>query len=190
MHVTPGQRVPGSFDGFEMATRGILGQQVSVKAATTLAGRIAVKFGEALETPHDQVTRTFPKSAVLANCSPLELRQIRLTQARAASIIALARAIEAGQIRLDAGADVEATIVALQELPGIGQWTAQYIAMRALSWPDAFPHTDLGIKHALGETNAKKILAMAERWRPWRAYATINLWHSLQQPAAKRAKRA
>jgi AraC family transcriptional regulator of adaptative response / DNA-3-methyladenine glycosylase II len=102
-----------------------------------------------------------------------------LTTARAATIIALARTIETGAIRLDASADVERTIAELQELPGIGAWTAQYIAMRALAWPDAFPHTDLGVKKALGQTSHKQVLAMAEQWKPWRAYATIHLWQSL-----------
>ena len=102
-----------------------------------------------------------------------------MTQSRAVSIIGLANAVETGRIRLDLSRDVLAAIAALQDLPGVGEWTAQYIAMRALSWPDAFPHTDLGIKKALRESNPRKILAMAESWKPWRAYATMNLWHSL-----------
>jgi AraC family transcriptional regulator of adaptative response / DNA-3-methyladenine glycosylase II len=172
--------VPGAFDGFETATRAILGQQVSVKAATTLAGRIAARYGQALDTPYDQATHTFPTAGVLAKTSPQELGKLGLPQVRAASVIGLARAVESGDIRLDVSANVATTIAALQELPGVGVWTAQYIAMRALSWPDAFPHTDLGIKKALRQSNAKKILAAAESWRPWRAYATMNLWQSLQ----------
>jgi AraC family transcriptional regulator of adaptative response / DNA-3-methyladenine glycosylase II len=179
IRVTPGLRVPGAFDPFEMAIRGILGQQVSVKSATTIAGRIAARFGEAIDTPYDAVSHAFPTSAALAEVSPAALKKLGLTSARAATIIALARAVETQKIRLDASAAVEQVIVALQELPGIGEWTAQYIAMRALSWPDAFPHTDLGVKKALGESNAKKVLILAEQWKPWRAYATINLWQSL-----------
>jgi AraC family transcriptional regulator of adaptative response / DNA-3-methyladenine glycosylase II len=180
LRITPGLRVPGAFDGFETATRAILGQQVSVKAATTLAGRIAARYGQALDTPYDQATHTFPTAGVLAKTSPQELGKLGLPQVRAASVIGLARAVESGDIRLDVSANVATTIAALQELPGVGVWTAQYIAMRALSWPDAFPHTDLGIKKALRQSNAKKILAAAESWRPWRAYATMNLWQSLQ----------
>lgn len=177
--ITAGLRVPGAFEPFEMATRGILGQQVTVKAATTIAGRLAARFGESIDTPFPSVTHTFPTSAILAECSPATLRKLGLTTARAATIIALARAVETGTIRLDASADVERTIVALQELPGIGEWTAQYIAMRALAWPDAFPHTDLGVKKALGQTSHQQVLALAEHWKPWRAYATIHLWQSL-----------
>lgn len=186
LRITTGLRVPGAFEPFEMATRGILGQQVTVKAATTIAGRLAARFGESVASPFPTVTHTFPTSAVLAGCSPATLRKLGLTAARAATIIALARAVETGKIRLDASADVERTIADLQELPGIGQWTAQYIAMRALSWPDAFPHTDLGVKEALGETSHKQVLALAEEWKPWRAYATVHLWQSLAA-ARKRA---
>jgi AraC family transcriptional regulator of adaptative response / DNA-3-methyladenine glycosylase II len=179
LRITAGLRVPGAFEPFEMATRAILGQQVTVKAATTIAGRLAARFGESLASPYPGVTHTFPASAILADCSPATLRKLGQTTARAATIIALARAVEAGTIRLDASADVEHTIADLVELPGIGEWTAQYIAMRALSWPDAFPHTDLGVKKALGTTSHKQVLALAEQWKPWRAYATIHLWQSL-----------
>ncbi len=179
LKIVRGLRVPGAFDGFETATRAILGQQVSVKAARTLAGRMAERFGRALETPFEKLTHTFPKANTIANCSVDELSSLGMTRARAATLIGLASAVESGNVRLDVRMDVSEAIQALTDLAGVGEWTAQYIAMRALSWPDAFPHTDLGIKKALGETNPRKILAMAERWKPWRAYATMNLWHSL-----------
>ena len=99
--------------------------------------------------------------------------------ARARTVVALARAVADGRIALMPNADIEATLAALRALPGVGEWTAQYIAMRALSWPDAFPHTDLGVMKALGETGARRVLAAGEAWRPWRAYAVMHLWQSL-----------
>jgi AraC family transcriptional regulator of adaptative response / DNA-3-methyladenine glycosylase II len=99
--------------------------------------------------------------------------------ARARTVVALARAAADGRLVLAPNADIEATLEALRALPGVGEWTAQYIAMRALSWPDAFPHTDLGVMKALGETGARRVLATGEAWRPWRAYAVMHLWQSL-----------
>lgn len=177
-----GMRVPGSFDSFETAARAILGQQVSVKAATTLAGRLASRFGHRIETPFENVTHAFPSPAVIARLQSGELTSLGITPARADSIIALAANMASGQLKLDASGNVAEAVEMLRTLPGIGDWTAQYIAMRAMSWPDAFPHTDLGVKKALGLSNAKQILEVAEAWRPWRAYATINLWHSLHSP--------
>lgn len=174
-----GLRVPGSFDGFETATRAILGQQISVKAATTLAGRMAIKFGGTLEVPFGSVTHTFPEAVAVSQVSVNDLTSIGLTGSRATSILALASAIASGRLQLDGAESVTDTMRVLTELPGIGEWTAQYIAMRVMSWPDAFPHSDLGIKKALGISNPKQILEVAEAWRPWRAYAAINLWHSL-----------
>ena len=176
-----GLRVPGSFDGFETAARAILGQQISVKAATTLAGRLVSRFGIPIETPMQFVTHAFPTAAVIASLNPEQLVSIGVTSSRAQSILALAAAMSTGQLRLDAAQNVSEAIKTLKTLPGVGEWTAQYIAMRALSWPDAFPHTDLGIRNALGISSVKRILEVAEAWRPWRAYATINLWHSLRK---------
>jgi len=99
--------------------------------------------------------------------------------ARARSVLALARAVAEGDLVLMPNADIEATLIKLRELPGVGEWTAQYIAMRALAWPDAFPHTDLGVMKALGESDPKRVLAAGEAWRPWRAYAVMHLWQSL-----------
>jgi AraC family transcriptional regulator of adaptative response / DNA-3-methyladenine glycosylase II len=162
----PGLRVPGAFDGFEMALRAVLGQQVSVRAATTMAGRFVTAFG-AID------------AARIALASIAELRALGLTGARAQSVIALARAC-AGGLRLEPGSDAATVIARLKELPGIGDWTAQYIAMRALHWPDAFPHTDLGVYKALGTRSPKETLEASRAWSPWRAYATMYLWKSLE----------
>jgi AraC family transcriptional regulator, regulatory protein of adaptative response / DNA-3-methyladenine glycosylase II len=174
----PGLRVPGAFDGFEMAVRAILGQQVTVKAATTLSGRVARTFGDALETPWAELTHTFPGAGRIAALTVDDVASQGIIASRSRSILALAGRIADGTLVLAPGVDVEQTMAALRELPGIGEWTAQYIAMRALAWPDAFPHTDLGVMRALGETTPKRVLARAEPWQPWRAYAVMHLWHS------------
>ena len=181
----PGLRVPCAFDGFEMAVRAILGQQISVKAATTLAGRFAASFGEPIATPFPLLTHLAPTPQCVAGLDVEQLTALGIVTARAKSILALARAVADGSITLQPGANVESTLARLIALPGIGEWTAQYIAMRALAWPDAFPHTDLGILKALGETNPKRVLERAENWRPWRAYATMHLWKSLEQEKEK-----
>lgn len=176
----PGLRVPGAFSGFELAVRAILGQQVSVAAATTLSGRYHHAFGEAIETPSPLLTRLSPTAERIARAEPGELTALGILASRSVSIIALARAVTEGRILLQPGVDVPRTMAQLKELPGVGEWTAQYIAMRALGWPDAFPHTDLGLMKALGETEPKRILERAESWRPWRAYAAMQLWKSLE----------
>ena len=175
----PGLRVPGAFDGFEIAVRAILGQQVTVKAASTLASRFAAALGEPLETPFASLTHLAPTARRVAEQEPSTLIALGIYSTRAHSIVALAHAIAEEPILLEPGGNVEETKARLKALPGIGEWTAQYIAMRALAWPDAFPHTDLGIRTALGEKNPKRILEMADRWRPWRAYAAMHLWKSL-----------
>ena len=176
----PGLRVPGAFDGFEMAVRAILGQQVSVRAATTLAGRVAEAFGEPVETPFEQLTRLAPTPARLAGLDAADLVALGVGAPRARAILALAREVAGSGLALEPGRDVEATLERLRALPGVGEWTAQVVAMRALGWPDAFPHTDLGVRKALGMITPTRVLAAAERWRPWRAYATMHLWHSLE----------
>jgi AraC family transcriptional regulator of adaptative response / DNA-3-methyladenine glycosylase II len=175
----PGLRVPGAFDGFEMAVRAILGQQVSVSAASTIAGRFAAAFGEPVSTPFASLTTLFPTAACVAALGPGRIARLGMPGARARTVVALARAAADGRLVLAPNADIEATLEALRALPGVGEWTAQYIAMRALSWPDAFPHTDLGVMKALGETGARRVLATGEAWRPWRAYAVMHLWQSL-----------
>jgi AraC family transcriptional regulator of adaptative response / DNA-3-methyladenine glycosylase II len=177
----PGLRVPGSFDGFEMAVRAILGQQVSVAGARTLAGRLVARFGTPLNVGIASLGHLFPRPARIARATMREIGQLGITGRRAETLIALAQAINSGDLLLEPGNRLEGTLRQLRKIPGIGEWTAQYIAMRALSWPDAFPHTDLGIRKALGENNPKKILEMTEKWRPWRAYAALHLWSSLEK---------
>lgn len=180
----PGLRVPGAFDGFELAVRAILGQQVSVAAASTLAGRLAAQFGDALETPHTGLTALFPTAGRVAGLEVGEVAKLGLPAARARTILVLAQAMAEGGLDLRPGADLEPTLDALRALPGVGEWTAQYIAMRALGWPDAFPHSDLGVLKALGTRDPRRALAAAEAWRPWRAYAVLHLWHSLAKEQA------
>ena len=175
----PGLRVPGAFDGFEIAVRAILGQQVTVAAARTVAGRFAAAFGDPIATPLDSLTTLFPTAMRVAVLPPGRIARLGMPGARARTVVALARAVADGRLALTPNADVEETLERLRALPGVGEWTAQYIAMRALSWPDAFPHTDLGVMKALGETGPRRVLAAGEAWRPWRAYAVMHLWQSL-----------
>ncbi|HUF19616.1 MAG TPA: DNA-3-methyladenine glycosylase 2 [Burkholderiales bacterium] len=175
----PGLRLPGAFDGFEVATRAVLGQQISVKAATTLAGRFAAAFGEPVDMPFPELRLLTPTAARVAAASPADLTAIGVTSARARTLIALARAMADDPNLLEPGADVDAALARIKSIPGIGEWTAQYLAMRAFSWPDAFPATDLGIRKALGSDSEREILARAEAWRPWRGYAAMHLWRTL-----------
>jgi AraC family transcriptional regulator of adaptative response / DNA-3-methyladenine glycosylase II len=175
----PGLRVPGCFDGFELAVRVVLGQQVSLAAATRLAGRLVENFGKPLRlaTADGQLGWVFPAPEALVEADAAALR---IPAARAGAIRALARAVVRGDVQLAPCADPEAEREALQALPGIGPWTAEVIAMRALGEPDAFPAGDLGIRRALGEpgapVSAKQAETLAEAWRPWRSYAALLLW--------------
>ncbi len=177
----PGLRLPGSFDGFEMAVRAILGQQISVAGARTLAGRLTLRYGAPFNAPVSSLTHLFPSPQCIAAATVGEIAKLGITGQRAKTLIALAKAVARGELLLEPGRRIEETLGQLRKIPGIGEWTAQYIAMRALSWPDAFPHTDLGIRKALAENNPTKILALAEKWRPWRAYATLHLWTNLNE---------
>ena len=177
----PGLRVPGAFDGFEVAVRAILGQQVTVAAARTVAGRFAEAFGERTDTPFRSLNRIFPSAERIAALPYGHIARLGMPGARARTVLGIARAVADGSLVLMPNADIEATLEKLRSLPGVGEWTAQYIAMRALAWPDAFPHTDLGVMKALGEKDARRVLAAGEAWRPWRAYAVMHLWQSLQK---------
>jgi len=177
----PGMRVPGAFDGFEVAVRAILGQQVTVAAARTVAGRFAAAFGDPVNTPFAGLSTVFPTAARIADLPYGRIARLGMPGARARTILALARAVAGGELDLVPNADIEATLDRLRALPGVGEWTAQYIAMRSLAWPDAFPHTDLGVMKALGTKDAKRVLGVAEAWRPWRAYAVMHLWNSLKK---------
>jgi len=175
----PGMRVPGAFDGFEVAVRAIVGQQVTVVAARTIAGRLAVAIGDPIQTPFETLTTVFPSAARVAGVTVGLIAGLGMPAARARTVIALARAVADGDLILTPHADLDATLERLRRLPGVGEWTAQYIAMRALAWPDAFPHTDLGVMKVLKEKSARRVLEAGEAWRPWRAYAVMQLWHSL-----------
>jgi AraC family transcriptional regulator of adaptative response / DNA-3-methyladenine glycosylase II len=174
----PGLRVAGAFDGFELAVRAILGQQISMKAAATLAGRWAQAFGEAIATPYPELRVVPPDAARTADGGRDAIAALGVVGTRAHALVQLARAVADERIQLSYAADVEAQIEALMRLPGIGPWTAQYIAMRALQWPDAFPGGDLVLLKAANSTH-KDLLKRAEAWRPWRAYAAHYLWRSI-----------
>ena len=178
----PGARLPGCFEPFEMAVRAVLGQQITVKAARTLAGRMAQALGTPVDAGVEGLTHVFPTAEeILALEGPIEghLGPLGVIGARARTIRALAEVFADDAAWLGFGADPKSAVRRLRALPGIGDWTAQYIAMRALGWTDAFPDTDYGVKKALEPRTQKEIRALAEQWRPWRAYATINLWNSL-----------
>lgn len=175
----PGLRVPGAFDGFELAARAILGQQITVKGATTLAGRFAEAFGEGIETPHRDLTRLSPSAQRIAAVKIEELCTLGIVRTRARSIVALAEEVASGRLLLEPGAHPESTISQLVALPGIGPWTAQYVAMRALRSPDAFPKEDIAVRKALGDVTPIRADAMSQTWRPWRSYATLHLWGTM-----------
>ncbi|MGB4118360.1 MAG: AlkA N-terminal domain-containing protein [Polaromonas sp.] len=174
-----GLRVPGALDGFELAVRAVLGQQITVAAARTLAQRLVDKFGEPIATPWPELTRLFPSPAILAAASGDELGQLGIVKQRHGAIVGLAIAVTTG-LQLHGGADVQATVEALKTLPGIGDWTAQYIAMRALRWPDAFVSGDVALQKILGVQGLKNPARLAEAaslpWKPWRSYAVIRTW--------------
>lgn len=178
---SPLPRVPGTWDGFELAIRAIVGQQVSVKGATTVAGRLVQNFGRrlpsALADNEAGLTHLFPSPKALAH-APVEKMSMPLT--RAMTIQGLAQAVLDKKLAIDPAADPDRTVQQLKEIKGIGDWTAQYIAMRALRQPDAFPAADLGlIKAASGKERRltpAQLEARAEAWRPFRAYAAVLLW--------------
>lgn len=174
-----GLRVPGAWDAFELAVRAMIGQQVSVSAATTLAGRLAARFGDTLSKPNParDLRVVFPDAKTLAHA---DLSSIGLPRARAAAISSLAAAVMRDPALLRTTGSVEHTVAKLVTLPGIGAWTAEYIAMRALREPDAFPVSDLGLLRAMRRyvtrPSPARLQRRAERWRPWRAYAVMLLW--------------
>ena len=172
----PGLRVPGAFDGFELAVRAILGQQITVKAATTLGGRFVAALGEPFETPHAGLTHSSPTAERVAGAPVNELVSLGILESRARSIVGLATEVATGRLRLEPGAPPDETIARLVALPGIGMWTAQYIAMRALRWPDAFPREDAALRKRLGGVTAARAEELSQAWRPWRSYATLHLW--------------
>ncbi len=184
-HGHEGVRLPGAFDGFEIAVRAIAGQQVTVVQARAIVGRIVQAWGAPVPSPWPAVQRAFPGATQLAACDPDELRACGLLPSRARTLVALAQAVADGSVRLAPDADPQATLAQLTALPGIGDWTAQYIAMRALGWPDAFPAADAVLMKALGVRTAPQARAAAQVWRPWRGYAVVHLW---RQAAAARTR--
>jgi AraC family transcriptional regulator of adaptative response / DNA-3-methyladenine glycosylase II len=182
----PGLRVPGALDGFDAAVRVVLGQQVSVAAATTVCGRLARALGEPIATPWPGLDRLPPSPQALAQAGEGRLARLGMPGARARTLLALAAAVAEGRLDLGPGGDPAEVRARLLELPGVGPWTADVVAMRALHAPDAFPGADLGILRALGARSAREAEARAERWRPWRAYAAMHLW---TPPPARSADR-
>jgi AraC family transcriptional regulator of adaptative response / DNA-3-methyladenine glycosylase II len=179
VRANPGLRVPGAFNGFEMGLRAVLGQQVTVKAATTIACRFVDTFGAPIATPFHELNRLTPSPARVAAASVDDIAKHGIVAARSRSLIALAEAQTSDALCLDGGVhcDPDASIQRLAGLPGIGQWTAHYIAMRALRWPDAFPKEDIAVRKRLGGVSAKEADALSQAWRPWRSYAVMHLWN-------------
>jgi AraC family transcriptional regulator of adaptative response / DNA-3-methyladenine glycosylase II len=184
---TPGLRVPGAVDGAELAVRAVLGQQVSVAGAATLAGRLVMRYGEPLAAPvavgPHMLSHTFPTPAAILAATP---DSFSMPRSRVATLMGVCAALASGEIVLEPEADLVETEQRLLALRGIGPWTAAYIAMRALHDPDAFLASDLGIKQAFARhglsDDPRQIAAHAEGWRPWRAYANFHLWGSLRSP--------
>ncbi|MBI1798133.1 MAG: DNA-3-methyladenine glycosylase 2 family protein [Candidatus Eisenbacteria bacterium] len=209
-------RVPGAWDPFELAVRAILGQQISVRGAATIAGRLVQRLGAPLDRPEGAVTHVFPTAARVANAN---LTTIGIPHSRAAALRALARAVADGSLAFERLGSLESAVERLTALPGIGEWTAHYIAMRALGEPDAFPAADLGLAHALSDVDAREarlastggkatpiasagarrtsreheraspgaVLARARAWQPWRAYAVIALWTGPKHPTRRKS---
>ena len=171
----PGLRVPGCFDPFEVAARAVLGQQITVKAARTLATRLVAALGTGMEepSPFASLRRVFPTPEAILGASDDMLGGMGIVKTRMKALRALAEFSLSGG--LNPKADIGRQIEDLKRLPGIGDWTAQYIALRALEWPDAFPHSDFGLKAATG-MKPDELLKHAEKWRPWRSYAALYLW--------------
>ena len=186
-----GIRVPGCLNGFELAVRAILGQQVTVAAGRTFTQRVVNTFGSTIETPFPALTRLFPTPEALAAASGEALGSLGIVKQRQAAIVALARAVASKELALHPGVDIEATMAQLLDLPGVGDWTAQYIAMRALRWPDAFVAGDVALHKALGLLNlepklspakaAAAALEASQTWRPWRSYAVMRAWAKLNE---------
>jgi AraC family transcriptional regulator of adaptative response / DNA-3-methyladenine glycosylase II len=176
----PGRRVPGHVDGHELAIRAVLGQQISLASAATLASRLVAAYGRPLAHPVGHVTHLFPSVTDLVEADP---QRLAMPGTRRQAVLTLVRALANEEVTVDAGADRDETLRRLLALPGIGPWTVNYIAMRGLRDPDAFLPTDLGVRHALERLGHDgRPAELAERWRPYRAYATVHLWAQLSGP--------
>jgi AraC family transcriptional regulator, regulatory protein of adaptative response / DNA-3-methyladenine glycosylase II len=189
----PGLRVPGAWSTFELATRAVLGQQVSVIGASTLASRLSAKYGRPLTTPFAYLNRLAPSADNLATASVEDIAAIGLPRSRATTLRDLGVAAERGDLGFGLTASIDEAVTSLRRVRGIGEWTAQYVAMRALRFPDAFPATDLGIRKALALAgrplpSEKQVLERAAVWRPWRTYAALHLWQTLHDTALSSPK--
>lgn len=176
-----GLRVPGSFAGFELAVRAVLGQQITVKAAATLSRRFCDRFCQPYQGIQPELTRLPVSAHVIAHAHVDDIASLGIIARRAEAIIAIAQQVCSGQLVLAPGADAEAVINQLQAIKGIGPWTANYVALRALAWPDAFPKEDIVLRKALAGADAitrtaKQAEALSQPWRPWRSYACLYLW--------------
>lgn len=174
----PGLRVPGAWDGFELAMRAVLGQQITVAAAARLAGRMVAAYGERLSSPSDQLTHVFPRPEIVAAA---DLAALGMPRSRAAALSAVAAAAVADRHLFDANCGLDDAVKRLRAIRGVGEWTAQYIALRQLREPDAFPAADLGLLRAMAgregrRPSSSELLHRADAWRPWRAYAAQHLW--------------
>jgi AraC family transcriptional regulator, regulatory protein of adaptative response / DNA-3-methyladenine glycosylase II len=188
----PGLRIPGAWDGFELAMRAVLGQQITVPGAIRLAGRLVASYGERLAMPRDALTHLFPLPQALAGA---DLASLGMPASRAATLSAVASKVLAEPDLLGAHLSLEEAIQRLRTIKGVGEWTAQYIALRQLREPDAFPAADIGLQRALADDrgrrpNAAALLATAEKWRPWRAYAAQHLWSGASRAIQPKRQRA
>ena len=187
----PGIRVPCSFDGFEMAVRAILGQQITVKAASTLAGRVAQEFGRPIAGPIDALTCAFPGPGAFCEDGVAErLGELGVIAQRARAICTIAQAVEAGALTLRPGGDVRTEADFLGSIRGIGDWTVQYLLMRAYNYPDAFLPTDYGVKLGFPDMKPRELEALSQPWRPWRSYAVMSLWSVPHEKPKKKRPRA
>ena len=182
----PGLRLPGAIDGFEIALRAVLGQQVTVRGASTLAGRLAALVGRPLDDPPPGLSVLPVSPDRLADAPAAVLAEVGLTRARAACLVSLGRSVADGSFpelsAHTAPAEPTEFIRRFTELPGIGPWTAAYVAMRGLGWADAFPESDLGLRKATGGLSPARLRLLADTWRPWRSYAAQHLWAGLADP--------
>jgi AraC family transcriptional regulator of adaptative response / DNA-3-methyladenine glycosylase II len=190
LKLVPGLRVPGTFDVFELAVRAVLGQQVSVAGASTLAGRLVQRFGDPINVPFPGVTHHFPRAEILAHAPSAGIAQIGMPTSRAETIRNIAQFAASGGLNLNPACSLQQAVAQLKSVRGVGEWTAQYIALRALRFPDAFPAGDLGLQKAAatvdtpkGRMTEKQLLARAADWSPWRGYAVLVLWNSLSNKA-------
>lgn len=185
----PGLRLPGSLDGFELAVRAVLGQQVTVAGARTLASRFVQRFGTEVVTPWTDINRAFPSPNSLHDVPVEHIAELGIIRSRAGAILALAKAWPELALGLSADQTPDHLIASLVALPGIGPWTASYIAMRALSWPDIFLPNDVALLKAMKQlfntSNQREADAFAQRWQPWRSYAVLHLWNSLEKVEPK-----